>query len=114
MLKKTQRISSKRLISLLFKKGNLYNHFHFKVRFLPSLHSVNQFAVVVSKKVSPKAVQRNRIKRQLTEIIRLELPRFHPPLVALILVKSSPTYPYELLHREVMDFLRYYPSSIHV
>lgn len=115
MLQKANRISSARLIGLLFKKGQLYRSKHFLIRFLPSLHNNNQFAVVISKKTRNKAVERNRIKRQISEILRLKQKDFNPPMVAIISLKPSDSpFSYTSLNRGILDFLTHYQHSNHV
>lgn len=49
----------------------------------------SRFAVVVSKKVLKSAVGRNRIRRRLYEIIRLELPHLRPAHDVVLLVFAS-------------------------
>ena len=46
----------------------------------------SRFAVVVSKKIFKSAVKRNRLRRRLYEIIRLELPRIKTPYDVVITV----------------------------
>lgn len=53
----------------------------------------SRFAVVVSKKVHKSAVGRNRIRRRLYEIIRLELPKMTQSHDVAVMVFSS-----EVLH----------------
>lgn len=112
MLKKAHRISSRRLISLLFKKGKVYKSKTFIIYFLPSLHNLNQFAVIVSRKVSREAVKRNRIKRQVTEVLRLKLTQFQPPIVALVMVRPSASYTYPLFDQGISEFLQYKTSHL--
>lgn len=107
MLKKTHRITSARLIRLLFKKGKVYKNKSFIIRFLPSLHEKNQFVVIVSKKVSKTAVKRNRIKRQVTELLRLKLEEFKSPTVASILIKqSAEPYAYHDFKEGIEEFVK--------
>jgi len=49
----------------------------------------SRFAVVVSKKVHKSAVGRNRIRRRVYAIVRLELPNFKSPHDVAIMVFSS-------------------------
>ena len=49
----------------------------------------SRFAVVVSKKVHKSAVGRNRIRRRVYEVVRLELPKFKSSHDVAILVFSS-------------------------
>lgn len=48
-----------------------------------------RFSVVVSKKVHKGAVGRNRIRRRIYEVIRLELPRLKPSQDIVVIVFSS-------------------------
>jgi len=49
----------------------------------------SRFSVVVSKKVHKSAVGRNRIRRRIYELIRLELSRLKPSQDVVVLVFSS-------------------------
>jgi ribonuclease P protein component len=54
----------------------------------PSIKN-SQFAVVVTKKISPHAVVRNRLKRRLTEIIRTNLDKFPSSLQVILIPKNN-------------------------
>lgn len=68
MLPKKQRFTTK-LFELTFHKGRRVRIGSFLFIVLPSRHG-GHFAVNVSKKTTKSAVKRNRIRRQLYEIIR--------------------------------------------
>ncbi len=71
MLPKINRIKKKKDFEEIFKKGkNLKNGF---LIFKVAKNNLNQsrFGFVVSQKVSKKATIRNKIKRRMSEIIRL-------------------------------------------
>ncbi|MFA5070265.1 MAG: ribonuclease P protein component [Patescibacteria group bacterium] len=67
-----------------FQKIYRYGHYFFTpflvLRTLPNKEGNPRFAEVISAKVAPKAVTRNRFKRQLSEIIRHHLGNFAPGL----------------------------------
>ncbi len=73
-LNKYERLKSKKLIERLFKEGNRFSVFPFKVVVLAgsfeNSSSPVQFGISVPNKVVPKAVNRNRIKRQVREAWR--------------------------------------------
>ncbi len=73
MLNKRNRISDKKIIQNLFDKGNLYRDKYFVFKYINSDSKDSQFAVIVSKKISKKAVKRNKIRRQIFEAIRLNI-----------------------------------------
>ena len=70
MLKKSHRLPAKVRLS-----GSLYltNPF-FTIRFAKSDFEESRFVFIVSKKVSSKAVVRNRIRRQMSEGVKNLLP----------------------------------------
>jgi ribonuclease P protein component len=72
MIRRSFRLKATR-IAYLFKKGKKVGNTHVTVKFLPSGEKSpsSRFCVVTSAKVSPKAVTRNRLRRQIYEIIRL-------------------------------------------
>ncbi len=78
-----------RITTLLFKQvqtsRNTVSGQHVTLRVLP--YESTRCAIVVSKKVAPKAVDRNKIKRQIAHILKtLALPK------ALIVVMVKPSY----------------------
>jgi ribonuclease P protein component len=73
-LKKKERLSSKKIIDKLFAEGDSILQYPFKMVFLktelPAKQPV-QTGFTASKKLFKRAVDRNRIKRQLREAYRL-------------------------------------------
>ncbi len=78
--------------SKTYKFGYSYNNSSLYIKALPSKSPVSRFAVVVPKKVSKKAVERNRSRRRIYEIIRLNLIRIHPGYTIIITVKTNLEY----------------------
>jgi ribonuclease P protein component len=72
MLKKTFRLSSSKDIRVTSLRGRSFFSPYFVIKYIaaPSL----RFTVIVSTKVSKRAVERNRIKRVVREAIRHSLP----------------------------------------
>ncbi|SIR49435.1 ribonuclease P protein component [Pontibacter lucknowensis] len=71
---KEERLCSKRLISLLFSKGSSFNLY--PLRFVyhtpeDALSDNTQLVISVSKRHFKRAVDRNRLKRQMREAYRL-------------------------------------------
>lgn len=70
-----KRLKSKKIIDKLFVEGKSYFSFPIKLVYIvlkdkDGSHGV-QYSVSVSKRIFKKAVDRNRVKRQLREAIRL-------------------------------------------
>lgn len=87
MLNKTQRLSTNQVAWLLKKGFKLSNDcFSIKFHLNKTLHS--RYSVVVSKKISALATERNLLRRQLYEIIR-NSPELSPPTDYIIIVREK-------------------------
>ncbi len=71
MIAKRYRIR-RESISFILKKGGSFFSKLFIVRFIKTEHENNRFTTVVSKKISKRAVDRNKIRRRIYESIRLQ------------------------------------------
>jgi ribonuclease P protein component len=58
----------------LFRRGKSFGNRHLILKVAQSERDYSRFAFIVSTKTAKKAVDRNRAKRQLREIIKAELP----------------------------------------
>jgi len=97
MLNKKNRISNRQLISKLLSSGKVYQTDSFTIKYLPSHFADSEFAIITSKKISTKAIVRNKLRRQISESLRLNLNLLKNPLVAVIITKSS------ILNKEYQD-----------
>lgn len=90
MLSKNQRLTGNR-IEYLFKKGKKSGNTYFTIIYSPSRNTQSRFCVIVSTKIFAKAVQRNRLRRQIYEIFRLhpELPS--TPVDLVVIAKTALT-----------------------
>ncbi|OGF28285.1 ribonuclease P protein component [Candidatus Falkowbacteria bacterium RIFOXYC2_FULL_47_12] len=75
MLAKNYKIQKKKEVEAVFKNGRSSFDDIVGVKILPTAQGNSRFVVVVSTKVSKKAIERNRVKRKLSEICRLSLTR---------------------------------------
>jgi len=78
MLNKKNKISKKKETENVFKKGKSSFDKFLGIKVLKTENKTTRFVIVVSTKVSKKAVERNKIKRQLSEIARLNLKMLKP------------------------------------
>ncbi len=89
MLPPKNRLASDRDIKRVNAKARpSYSRF-LRLKALPNGLPLSRAAVVVSTRVSKKATARNRIKRQLREIIRHDLPKLKPGFDILISVSTA-------------------------
>jgi len=98
MLAKKFRVSSKR-IEEVKKKGKLIQGDFFGVVFMKNNKENSRFSFVISKKISKKAVERNRIKRVLIKAIKTNLEKVPPGFDFVFLVKRK------ILNKEEKDIV---------
>jgi ribonuclease P protein component len=70
MLKKENRLTQKKDFDRVFKKGRGIKSNSLFLKILENNKECTRIGIIVSKKVSKKAVERNKIKRRIREIIR--------------------------------------------
>jgi len=70
MLAKENRLKKKKDFELVFKNGRILKSKNVFLKYLSSEVKERKVGFIVSKKVSKKAVERNKVKRRLREIIR--------------------------------------------
>lgn len=75
MLKKEHRLTKTVDIKRVFGKGRGFFSTHFSIKHFNKSNRLN-FAIIISTKVSKKAVVRNRLKRIIREFIRYNTTRF--------------------------------------
>lgn len=89
MLKRENRIRSKKEFLEIKNKGRVLSSPLFGWLFYKESDDLKKFGFIVSKKISKKAVDRNRIRRVLSEIIRKNLDRFENGIRVIILTKQE-------------------------
>jgi ribonuclease P protein component len=89
MLNKTNRIKSRPVIEKLFKKGDRYQNQFLIFKYEKTDHEASQFVTSVSKKLIKKATKRNRLRRQIQEGLRINLPDLKENIKALVIAKAS-------------------------
>ncbi len=89
MLAKKFRLHKKNDFDSLIKSPNKFYSKSFVVKFIKNNKSFNSFAVVVSKKISLRAVIRNKLRRQIFEIIRLNINTLTKGFNIVIFVKKG-------------------------
>lgn len=72
-LPKLNRIKKKNDFDAIFKKGFSAKNNLFILKFLKNNLKEKRFGFIVSLKVSKKAVERNKLRRRLSEIIKKEI-----------------------------------------
>jgi ribonuclease P protein component len=73
MLPKQNRLKKKKDFELAFKKGKSFKDGFLALRAAQNNLEISRFAFVVSKRVSKKAVVRNKIRRRLSSVAEKEI-----------------------------------------
>lgn len=73
MLPKINRLTKNKEFDNVFKRGRSSFDKITGVKFVANNLGINRIGILVSFKVSKKAVERNKIKRRIREIVRAEL-----------------------------------------
>ena len=102
-------IKSKKDFDLLYQKGKALHGKFFYLRYLPAKNGggSSRFAVVMSLKISKKSVERNRKRRQLKEIIRLNINKIKKGFLVLLVAKEGILETnYQELEREFLSLIK--------
>ncbi len=86
-----QRIHNLRLkkdIDFVFKKGKKHTNYAFYLKCADSKKAFFRYVVIVRSRVSKKATTRNKIRRQIKEIIRKH-QKFIPAMDFVVFVQKS-------------------------
>ena len=89
MLKKINRVSKRKEVEELRKERVFYQSPIFGMLMLDKKDEEKRFLMVISKRISKKAVVRNKLKRQMTEVIRLKLAKIRPGVRVGFLVRGK-------------------------
>ncbi|MGB2762400.1 MAG: ribonuclease P protein component [Minisyncoccales bacterium] len=89
MFSQKNRLRKKNDFDRVFKQGRGYRHGFLFLKVLDNDLGFTRFGVVVSKKISNKAVVRNKIKRQLREILKKKTDTVKKGLDIVFLTNSG-------------------------
>lgn len=107
MLAKDNRLTKKKDFERILKTGRIFNTPYFRIRTLPNNLAVSRVGIIVSTKVSKKATVRNRLKRQVREIFRLNMAKIQPGYdIAITLSGSLIGKKYEDISEEILRAMR--------
>lgn len=109
MIRRTHRFHGYNSLNFVYQKGRTVRGGQMAIRTaLNNRRSSYRVAVVVSKKVSKSAVQRNRIRRRIYEIVRQEQQYIELPLDIVITAYSEAlvNLEHEKLAHELKELLK--------
>ena len=110
---KDERLCRKRDIQELFQKGSSFYLYPFKVIWMDSENEQSQVLISVSKRIFKKAVDRNRLKRQIREGYRLNkaIREEGPALNIGLLYTGKELLPSDRIHNAIRKILSRLPIN---
>lgn len=107
MLPQENRLRKEKDIEKVFKTGKSVFDPLCGFKFFPNRLTVSRFAIMISTKVSKSAVKRNRLRRQIREIIRLNLPKIKGGLDFTFIVRpEAKGANYQALEKVILSGLK--------
>ncbi|OGE88935.1 MAG: ribonuclease P protein component [Candidatus Doudnabacteria bacterium RIFCSPHIGHO2_01_FULL_50_11] len=105
MLSKKYRIVQERDIMALLRSRSITSPL-FRIHTKPNQLFENRFGFLISKKISSKTTQRNRMKRQLRNIIARLIPQIRAGIDCIVVVRRPfLTKSYQEIEGEIQDLL---------
>jgi len=89
MFAQNNRLRKKTDFERVFKNGNKASNHYFVIRFLRNGMADCRFGIIISNKISKKATERNRIRRQIREAFNEILPNFKQKIDIVIVVLAD-------------------------
>lgn len=106
-VKKKNRLNRRSTIGFLLKRGKKFTNKLFLFKYDFSRNVDSQFAIIISKKISKKAVERNKLKRQISEALRLHLELINKPINCVIIPhKHILQFEYAEIEKQLIFFLK--------
>lgn len=110
MISRQFRFHGHNSLTYLFRNGKTVRGEFISLKYVASKSDDYRLAVIVSKKVSKKAVVRNRIRRRVYEIIRTTKIGSNKPwsydMSIQVFDESLATAPHDYLHSEITKLLK--------
>ena len=107
MLVKENRLKNKRDFDIVFKEGKGYKEDFLFLKARNNNLKFSRFGIVVGKKVSNKAVVRNKIKRRLREILKRKIDKIEKGVdIILITLPGIEKQEFKDLERKIEKILK--------
>lgn len=92
----------------MLNRGQRFSNKLFLFKYTDSKQDFSQFAVIVSKKISKSAVERNRIRRKIFTAIRLKLGDLKKNLKCVVIPhKHITTVEYQDIENQINFFFKH-------
>lgn len=107
MLPKNNRITHRKDFEKIFKEGKGFFTKVMGIKFINNSLEESRFGIIISNKISKKAVIRNKLKRQIREIIHADLEKIKTGIdVSIICQPGIEKLEYEEIKAEIIKILQ--------
>lgn len=107
MLQKQNRLTKKKDYDNVIKNGRIFNTPLFRLRTIKNNLGLTRVGIITSLKISKKSTVRNRLRRQVREVFRLNIDKIHPGYDVVITISGSMTgKKYPEIREEVLKALK--------
>jgi ribonuclease P protein component len=107
MLSSKNRLKKKKDFEAVFKKGETIRGGMFFLKISSTSNKDSRIGFVVSKKISKKAVERNKIKRRLREALRYALPSLKNSFdIVCVALPNIKTNTFKEIKQEIEEALK--------
>ncbi len=89
MLPFQNRLTKKRDIEAVFRHGNFFSFGGISLKIIKNKSEETRIGIIVGLKFSKKATERNRIRRQVREIVRTRLDKIKKGFDVIIIPKKA-------------------------
>lgn len=89
MLPEENRLQKEKDFKIVWKNGKSYISRCIIIKIRKNSRNISRFGVIVSNKISKKSTKRNRLKRQIREIIRLKIKQIKPGFDCIVLARQG-------------------------
>lgn len=104
MLPARNRLKKKKDFEKVFKEGQGFKQGFLYLKIKKNSFRSSRFGFIVSKKFSPKATIRNKIKRRLRELVKIKLPEIKKGIDGIIVVMPGAENEFQKL-KDTLDKL---------
>ena len=106
MLAKQNRIRKKKDFDFVFKKGAGLKGSFFLIKVIKNKLNLSRFGFVISSKVSKKSVERNKIRRRASDVIRHSFGKIRDGLdVVFVAFPISKSAGYKDIEDDILNLL---------
>ena len=107
MLAKANRLTKEADFKKVARKSKPTHSKYLILKKISAPKSETKFGLVISTKVSKKSTERNKIRRKLRQIIRLNIKRIKPDFQVMLVVKNSIlNQDYQSIRKDLEELLK--------